>query len=150
MPQNDSTSKGSPFIATDGQLSSSSAHTMRGQTVTGSRQANQCSSSSRSTVPTFGTRGTSNAIMRCTRHVHVCAECEVSGCVSCNKTCHANSTSELCPYYGRNRGALDWQPNAQDAQDTLMHQSELRGHIRHRTESSFVNDSVEKKSKINR
>jgi hypothetical protein len=86
------------------------------------------------TVVDLTESSSSSSRRQCRRFIHICFEDRVNGCTACSKTCHADPSNTLCAFYGRARGALDWQPATDDLQDTRMHVQELGGNVRHRTQ----------------
>ena len=73
-------------------------------------------------------------VWHCTQSKHLCPEDNVAGCSSCSKTCHKDNSSALCPFYNRARGALSWETDETQSQDTRMFRQELRGELRHMTQ----------------
>ena len=80
---------------------------------------------------------TSVQIVVCTTSRHVCREDRERGCEACSRTCHKDTTSPLCGFFGRQRSDLplhSFSPNDRDLLDTRMLQQELGGRLKHRTE----------------
>ena len=80
---------------------------------------------------------TSTSLVLCTAKRHICREDSVHGCRACEKTCHQDSKSPLCGFFGFQRSDLPlhgFQPSDRDLLDTRMLQQELGGRLKHRTE----------------
>ena len=67
---------------------------------------------------------------------HVCLESASLGCVACSKMCPKDKSSELCEFFGKERGKVTWTPTTQESQDTRMFQQDLKGALRHMTQLS--------------
>lgn len=71
---------------------------------------------------------------KCTRFHHVCETNKgQGGCMSCDKTCHANNQDPRCAFFQRDRG-VEWEASQEDLRDTL---SGTAGALPHRTQVSW-------------
>ena len=88
----------------------------------------------------FSTSETCHA--QCLRTRHVCGSDSLRGCRNCGHLCHESNEDERCPFYGLERGRLDWTvTNENDIQDTL---AGTGGNLPHRSQvaSRFVTNAI--------
>ena len=102
----------------------------------GVQQANGCHACLR-TGCSISSLGCPSRPTQCTALNHVCKTGGENSCDSCDRTCHLDNSSELCPLQFKRRGVLPWdtsKTSEADLQDTRMGRKDLGGRLPHRTQ----------------